>query len=58
LHPHALTFCQPAQPAALKGRRMNENILPAVTSLTDSKTGKTITATSYALKCTPAQRMF
>jgi len=29
LHPHALTFCQPAQPAALKRRRMDENILSA-----------------------------
>jgi hypothetical protein len=25
---------------------------------TDNKTGKTITSTSYALKCRPAQRMF
>jgi hypothetical protein len=25
---------------------------------TDTKTGKTITSTSYALKCRPAQRMF
>ena len=29
LHAHALTFCQPAEPAALKRRRMDENILPA-----------------------------
>ena len=28
LHPHTLTFRQPAQPAALKRRRVDENILP------------------------------
>jgi len=30
----------------------------AFSSLTDAKTGKTITSTSYALKCRPTQRMF
>jgi hypothetical protein len=28
LHSHTLTFRQPAQPAALERRRMDENILP------------------------------
>src|SRR3981189_942484 len=28
LHPHALTFCQPAQPAALKRRHMDETSFP------------------------------
>ena len=28
LHPHTLTFRQPAQPASLERRRMDENILP------------------------------
>ena len=37
LHPHALTFCQPAQPAALKGRRMDENILPATILSNEAK---------------------
>jgi len=32
--------------------------LEATLTTTDSKTGKTITSTSYALKCRPAQRMF
>jgi hypothetical protein len=30
----------------------------ATSMVTDAKTGKTITSTSYALKCRPAQRMF
>jgi hypothetical protein len=37
LHPHALTFCQPAQPAALKRRRMDENILPAAILSNEAK---------------------
>jgi hypothetical protein len=32
--------------------------LEATLTTTDAKTGKTITSTSYALKCRPAQRMF
>src|SRR5438132_2330203 len=30
LHPHTLTFCQPAQPAAFERRHMDEYILPTV----------------------------
>jgi hypothetical protein len=37
LHAHALTFCQPAQPAALKRRRMDENILPPIIRSNEAK---------------------
>ena len=37
LHLHALTLCQPAQPAALKRRRMDENILPAAILSNEAK---------------------
>ena len=37
--------------------RVTGDVWVAATS-TDTKTGKTITSTSYALKCRPAQRMF
>ena len=37
LHPHTLTFCQPAQPAALERRRMDENILPAAILSNEAK---------------------
>jgi hypothetical protein len=30
----------------------------AISMLTEAKTGKAIASTTYALKCTPAQRMF
>jgi len=37
LHQHPLAFCQPAQPAALKRRRMDENILPAAIRSNEAK---------------------
>src|SRR5262249_51657123 len=35
-----------------------EPILHASQMLTDAKTGKRVTSTSYSLKCRPTQRMF
>ena len=37
LHPHPLTLCQTAQPAALKRRRMDEYVLPAAILSNEAK---------------------
>ena len=37
LHLNPLAFCQPAQPAALKRRRMDEDVLPAAILSNEAK---------------------